>query len=201
MINILIIGNGGHANSCIDVIEAEKKYKIFGIISNKQNDQSKKYPIIGTDNDLKKIVTDCENVIIAFGSIKDPYLRINKYKMLKELGYRFPIIKSPHAYVSSSAKIGEGSIIMHHSMINSNSVIGKNCIINSKSLIEHDVKIGDHVHISTSAVVNGSTQINDETFVGSNSVVGENVKIGKKCIISAGFFINRNMDDGEIKKI
>ena len=200
MTNILIIGNGGHARSCIDVIEAEQKYRILGIISNEQTDESKKYPIIGTDNDLEKLIADCKNVIIAFGSIKDPSLRIKKYNMLKEIGYRFPIIKSPHAYVSSSAKIGEGSIIMHHSMINSNSVVGKNCIINSKALIEHDVKIGDHVHISTSAVVNGSTQIDDETFVGSNAVVGESIKIGKKCIISAGFFINRNMDEGEFKK-
>ena len=71
--------------------------------------------------------------------------------MLKEIGYKFPIIKSPIAYVSPSARIGEGSIIMHHAMVNSFSVIGNNCIINSKSLIEHDVKIGDHVHISTSA--------------------------------------------------
>ena len=200
MTNILIIGNGGHARSCIDVIEAEEKYKILGIISNEQSYEIKKYPIIGRDNDLEKLIVDCKNVIIAFGSIKDPSLRIKKYNMLKEIGYKFPIIKSPHAYVSSSAKIGEGSIIMHHSMINSNAVVGKNCIINSKALIEHDVKIGDHVHISTSAVVNGSTQIENETFIGSNAVVGESIKIGKKCIISAGLFINRNMDDNEFKK-
>ena len=36
MTNILIIGNGGHARSCIDVIEAEQKYRILGIISNEQ---------------------------------------------------------------------------------------------------------------------------------------------------------------------
>ena len=200
MTNILILGNGGHARSCIDVIEAEKKYKIFGIISNEPTYGNIKYPIIGTDNDLEKLIAECKNVMIAFGSIKDPSLRIKKYNMLKEIGFNFPIIKSPYAYVSSSAIIGEGSIIMHHSMINSHSIIGKNCIINSKALIEHDVKIGDHVHVSTSAVVNGSTEIDDESFVGSNAVLRESIKIGKRCLISAGLFINRNMNDGEIKK-
>ena len=53
MTNILIIGNGGHARSCIDVIEAEQKYKILGIINNEQTFDDNKYPIIGTDNDLK----------------------------------------------------------------------------------------------------------------------------------------------------
>ena len=30
--NIILIGGGGHAKSCIDVIELEKKYKICGVI-------------------------------------------------------------------------------------------------------------------------------------------------------------------------
>ena len=196
MTNILIIGNGGHARSCIDVIEAEQKYKILGIINNEQTFDDNKYPIIGTDNDLKKLFKDCKNVFIAIGSIKDPSIRVKKYNMLKEIGFSFPIIKSPHSYVSTSAKIGEGSIIMHNSMINSYSVVGKNCIINSKALIEHDVKIGNHVHISTSAVVNGSTEIDDETFVGSNAVVGESIKIGKRCIVSAGTFLNKDLNPG-----
>jgi len=32
MKNLILIGAGGHCRSCIDVIEAEKKYKIIGLI-------------------------------------------------------------------------------------------------------------------------------------------------------------------------
>ena len=35
MNNIILIGGGGHCVSCIDVIEAGKKYKIMGILDNK----------------------------------------------------------------------------------------------------------------------------------------------------------------------
>ena len=31
MHRLIIIGAGGHAKSCIDVIECEKKYKILGL--------------------------------------------------------------------------------------------------------------------------------------------------------------------------
>ena len=37
MQNIIIIGSGGHAVSCIDVILSAKKFKIQGYISDKPN--------------------------------------------------------------------------------------------------------------------------------------------------------------------
>ena len=57
MNNLLLIGNGGHAISCIDVIEAEKKYKIFGIVAKENENENKKilYPNIGSDKDLKTL--------------------------------------------------------------------------------------------------------------------------------------------------
>ena len=36
MQNIIIIGSGGHANSCLDVIISSKKYKVKGYISEKK---------------------------------------------------------------------------------------------------------------------------------------------------------------------
>ena len=32
--NIILIGGGGHCKSCIDVIEAEDKFEIAGIVDN-----------------------------------------------------------------------------------------------------------------------------------------------------------------------
>ena len=36
MDELIIIGSGGHALSCIDVIERENKYKIAGIVDKKK---------------------------------------------------------------------------------------------------------------------------------------------------------------------
>ena len=37
LIKICILGFGGHAKSCVDLIESTKKFKIIGIISQKKN--------------------------------------------------------------------------------------------------------------------------------------------------------------------
>lgn len=34
---ICVIGSGGHAASCVDLIESTEKFEIVGIISNKKN--------------------------------------------------------------------------------------------------------------------------------------------------------------------
>ena len=53
---ILIVGAGGHAHSCIDVIEQCNQFKIYGLIKNTQTGNLKvfNYSIVGTDKDLPK---------------------------------------------------------------------------------------------------------------------------------------------------
>ena len=101
---IILIGAGGHCNSCIDVIEQENKYKIFGLIAKNRKLKSK-YKVIGTDKDLKKIKKNCSNILVAIGQIKDLFIREKIFKLGKENNFNFPIIISPYAYVSKETTI------------------------------------------------------------------------------------------------
>ena len=57
---LILIGGGGHCKSCIDVIEMEGKYHIAGIVdvSKKLQKRILGYTIMGTDQDLPKLVED-----------------------------------------------------------------------------------------------------------------------------------------------
>ena len=56
MKKIILIGNGGHCKSCIDVIESTKKFKIMGMIDN--NDLNiGKYKTIGSEKNLEQVFT------------------------------------------------------------------------------------------------------------------------------------------------
>ncbi len=188
MTEIFMVGNGGHAIACIDVIESEGKYQIKGIISKEKSELKNDIPyeIIGNDNDLGKLIFICKNAFIAIGQIKNSKIRSNLYKKLKKIGYNLPKIISPHSYISKSSSIGEGSIIMHGAIINAGAKIGNNCIINSKALIEHDAKIESNCHVSTGAIVNGGTIVKANTFIGSGSVLHQSTIIQKNSIIPAG---------------
>src|SRR5574344_271974 len=176
---IVLVGRGRHCHSVIDVIEQTNKYQIIGIVDTKENIGKKvlDYEIIACDDDLETIFKTCKNAIISIGHIKSNALRKKLFEKIKNIGFAFPTIVSPFAYVSKYALVDEGTVIMHHALINANAKIGKNCIINTKALIEHDAVIEDNCHISTASVINGGVIVKENTFVGSNSVSKEHIEI------------------------
>ena len=195
MNSIFLIGGGGHCNSCIDVIESEKKFEIVGIIekANSSINSVLKYPIIGDDGDMQELVSNYKNAFISIGQINTSETRVKLFKVLKKLGAEFPIVISPYAYVSKNANIGSGTIVMHGAIINSKANVGDNCIINTKALIEHDVLIADHCHIATNATINGSSSIGRGSFVGSGAIVIQGINIGENCIIGAGALVTKDV--------
>ena len=202
MDKILLIGAGGHARSCIDVLEEENQFEIAGLIEKGESipNESLSYPVIGTDDDLKVLRQQYKNALITVGQIKSPKIRIKLYQLLKELDFTLPVIVSSQAYVSKHAQIGEGSIIMHGVIINANAKIGNNCIINNRALIEHDAVIGDHCHIATGAIINGEVSVENETFIGSGAVTKEAISIGKNCVIGAGVVLKNDIESNKVVK-
>jgi len=193
---------GGHCKSCVDAIEQEGKYSISGIVDlpEKLNNKILGYEIIATDKDLDRLVKTFQYFLITIGQIKLPQKRITLFDRLKDTGVQFPVIISPLAYVSKHARIGEGTIVMHHATVNAGAKVGKNCIINTKALIEHDAVIGDHCHISTGAIVNGGASVGEKTFFGSNSTTREYTEIGKESVIGFNVKVMRNITDGSFIK-
>ena len=198
--NIILVGAGTHANSCFDVIELEKKYKIFGLIDNERKKKVGEYKIIGKDKDLKKIRKKVDYALVTVGLINNPKIRENLFKLIKKLKFKTPSIISPLAHVSKSASVGGGTIVFHNTIVNSNSCIGKNCIINNRALIEHDVNIGDGCHISTGAIINGNCNIGKNTFVGSGAIVSNNINILKNSFIKLGQRIIKDLNDEKRKR-
>jgi hypothetical protein len=56
--NLILIGSGGHACSCIDVIESHSQFKIEGLVgmNDELNFKKNGYSLIGTDIDLPVIL-------------------------------------------------------------------------------------------------------------------------------------------------
>lgn len=190
MQDLYLIGAGGHCVSCIDVINAQAKYRIKGIIDveDKVGTSVLGVPVIGTDSEISGLVSSGVSFLITVGQIKTPQVRKKIYTQLMYLGAELATVVSPRAYVSPHAKLGAGTIVMHDALVNANVFVGKNCILNTKSLLEHDVVVEDHCHISTGAIVNGSCFVGDGSFVGSNSVLKESLRVPGNSVLSAGVF-------------
>ena len=182
---ILLIGAGGHARSCIDVIEQEGRFQVAGLVGlqHEVGHRVLGYPVLATDAALPDLILSYLNVFISIGQIETAEPRLRVFDALQKMGRELPVIVSPLAYVSKHATLGAGTIVMHGAIVNAGASVGRNCIINSQALVEHDAAIADHCHIATAAVINGGVHIGAGTFVGSNSTVRQCIKIGERCLI------------------
>ena len=191
MKKILLIGAGGHCKSCIDVIEQMGDWRIAGIIDRSDSCVSEVlgYPVIGSDEDLPVLRQQYDYALVTIGQIRSAELKMKLFNQLKALGFNQPSLVSPLAYVSKHAKIGDGTIVMHHALINSAAQVGNNCIINSKALIEHDAIIEDHCHISTGATINGGVVVGEQSFIGSQATTKQSITIPPQSFIKAGSLV------------
>ena len=196
---IILIGAGGHARACIDVIEQEARFKVGGLVAPESDGfwTFGKYIRLGDDAALPHLLNtgDYPNALVAIGQIKTPEARIRTFEYLRTRCI-LPVIVSPRAYVSPHAKLGAGTIVMHGAIVNAGAVVGDNCILNTNSLVEHDAVIGDHCHISTHATVNGGATVGNGTFIGSNASVRQGQRIGAYCVIGLGKSVLRDCADG-----
>lgn len=185
---ILLIGGGGHAKSCIDVLEAEDRFRILGIIEAQGSSGTGVlgYPVVGYDADLRTMIAQCPDVLLTIGHIRSCDVRCRLTGAARKAGARFPVIRSPFSRISPHALIGEGTIVLHRVVVNAAASIGSQGILNTGCIVEHDVALGDFNHVSTGAILNGGVRVGDRCFIGSGAVVKEGIVIGDDICIGAG---------------
>jgi len=194
---LILIGAGGHARACIDVIDRQGQYQIMGLVGlpEEKHIQHLGYEVIATDDALAQLAKSTAYALITTGQIQTAKLRKHLYQQATQCGFQMPVIISPTAYVSRHATVGAGSIVMHGAIVNAGAKVGTNCIINSRALLEHDTTVEDHCHISTGAILNGGVSVGAGSFIGSGCVVKQGLSIGKDCLVGIGLTVRHNLAD------
>jgi sugar O-acyltransferase (sialic acid O-acetyltransferase NeuD family) len=196
---LILIGAGGHARSCIDVIEEQDYFKIAGLVGLPEQRGVQQmdygYSVIGSDSDLFDLAKTYQYALITIGQIQTAEHRVRLYQRATQLGFQLPAIIAPTAHVSRHATIGAGTIVMHGAIVNAGASIGNNCIINSRALIEHDSRVEDHCHISTGAILNGDVTVGATSFIGSGSIIKQSVTLGRGCLVGMGIGVKHDLHD------
>ena len=193
--SIVLVGGGGHCRSCIDLLEQQGEFRIAGIVdkADKRGQRILGHRVFANDDELKTLAKDYRYFLITIGQIQSAEPRKRTFCLVRQHGGTLPVVRSPLAYVSRYAEIGQGTVIMPYAMVGPGAVIGENCIVNTRALVEHDVTVGNHCHLATGAIVNGGCRLEDEVFVGSGAVIRELVRIVRGAIVGCGVTVIRDI--------
>lgn len=181
--DVIILGIGGHAAMCIDILLQDGQYNLVGFIDDSVKvDKRYNLEYLGRSENLSVFREQgLRNVILGIGFVNNLKKRSLLYKRLEE-SFFIPTIVHPKAIIEPSAVIGGGCQIMAGAIIGSNVTIEKNCIINSGAIVSHDCFIDRDSHITPGAVLAG------------------NVKVGKRVTIgmAASIFIGLSISDDKV---
>lgn len=178
---IAILGSGGHASICSDILKIRKKKTTCVVVSQKNeviNFKEVKYKL--TDEEfITQFKPDDVQLVNGIGIVpgKNRHLRKRLFNKYCKLGYEFITLIHPSAIISDSAVIDSGSQIMAGSIIQCNVIIKKNSIINSGSIIEHDCFIDENCHIAPGTILCGNVKVEQNVFLPAGSIIKPNSRI------------------------
>jgi len=192
--DIIIVGIGGHAGMCIDILKQSNKFNLVGFIDDKITHDVKfglKY--WGNLNDIKMLAKRglC-NAILGIGFVGNLKKREKMYNYLIQF-VEIPSIIHKNSIIEPSAKIDKGCQIMAGAIIGSNVFIGQNCIINSGSIVSHDSIISESTHITPGATLAGHVKIGRRVTVGMCTTIYIGVHISDDTIIANGKSVFENI--------
>ncbi len=199
--SIVILGGGGHAKMCIDILRQRKEYEIIGIVDSviPVNTRICGVNVIGSDSILKDLYNQgVKYAVNGIGSVSNPPVRKKLFLKLKDIGFIVPNLIHPKAVVEPSVTMGEGNQIMMGVCVGSDAQIGDNCIINSGSIVSHDSKLLNHCHIAPGSILAGQVEIGELTVVGMGVTIYIGRKIGANTIIRNGVNIFKDVKSDSV---
>lgn len=194
----IILGGGGHASVCIDLLIAGSS-KIRGICDpDLQVGTTMQHgvTVLGDDSFLDTLSNSSTPLVNGIGSAKDNRARRQAYENTVEKGFSFPSLVHPSAIVSCCAELADGVQAMAGCVVQANARIASNTIINTRASIDHGGVIGEHCHIAPGAILCGDVQVGNDSHIGAGAVVVQGVRIGAGCFVAAGSTICTNVPDG-----
>jgi len=188
--NIRIYGAGGHSQVIKEVL-SQNGYMVSETYDDKPESThyASKSVSIGARKNISDFPHEGPPVIIAVG------INSHRAEIANFLNCKFSKAIHASAIISTTSKIGDGTVVFAGAIIQPNTTIGNHVIINTGASVDHDNIIGDFAHISPKAALCGHVEVGEGSHVGVGAVVIPKVKIGKWCTIGAGTVVIKDIPD------
>jgi sugar O-acyltransferase (sialic acid O-acetyltransferase NeuD family) len=185
--DVVIVGIGGHAGMCIDIINENSDLNLVGFLDDTQKcDNRYNLKFFGGLDKLNVLhKSGLKNIVLGIGFVGQLSKRKAFYEKWREF-YNFPTIIHKSSIVESSAIIGQGCQLMAGSIVGSNVHISDNVIVNSGAIISHDCKISSNSHITPGAILAGHVNIGACVTIGMGVTIYIGLSISDNKVVNNG---------------
>lgn len=196
---LVMLGAGGHAR-VLQALMAASGRRLLGVCDPALVASGQRawhgIAVLGADDALLQFGCDAVGVVNGLGQLVGESRRETLFARWSALGYRFPALVHPAAWVADGVLLGAGVQIMAGAVVQPGCTVGDGTIINTRAGIDHDCSIGPHVHIAPGATLCGGVTLGAGVFVGAGATVVQGITVGAKAVVGAGATLVRNLECG-----
>lgn len=194
---IAIIGASGHGLVTLEAALAQG-YEVAGFLDSFKpiGLEVLGYRVIGHPENLLSLMQEhlFTGGILAVSNNRTRTIVAEKVRKLAP-DFEFITVVHPHAWVSPSAKIGAGTLVLTGAIVHACCQVGEHAIINTKVSLDHESKLGAFASLLPGVTTGGLVQIGDFSCVCAGSTLSHQVVIGRHTVVGAGSLVLRNLPD------
>ena len=131
-------------------------------------------PVVGGLADLPELRKEYGLLVVGIGNNQ---FRAQVYEKAKALGYAFPNIIAPSAYISPYAKLGCGCVVLQNACIQNGASVGDGVLLNAGTEVHCDAAVGNCALIYTNSVIRTGANVGSYTRIGSNCTICNNATV------------------------
>ncbi|MFB3817501.1 MAG: acetyltransferase [Candidatus Methylomirabilales bacterium] len=192
-VRVVILGTGGTSVDILDMLDDLRqsaggpRYECIGFLDDDPGRQDLRIhgrPVLGP----LTLAARLEGCVFVNG-IGAPTNFWNKPAIIQGTGVpadRFATLVHPSASISRTARLGPGSVVLHHAVVNNGATIGSHVVILPNAVISHDCRIGDYTCVAGGVCVSGRVVVGRNCYLGSNCTIIGDVEIGERSLVGMG---------------
>ena len=197
---VVIVGAGGHAREVLEILRDRAgsggSPTPMGFIDDSNAGavvSLNGLPVLGGLDWLRDADREGLSAICAVGT---PALCERLAERVGALGIPVASAVSPHAWIASTATIGNGVMIFPGVVVNANAVVEDHVTLNVSSSVSHDTRVGRFSSIGPGVRIAGNVTLGDRCFVGMGACVIHGVRVGEGSVIGAGAVVLEDVPAG-----
>ena len=164
MKRLVILGAGGYGRTVADAAAQSGQFEPIIFL----DDNSAAADVVGKCADYLNYLNADTVFYPAFGNNK---VRMDWLCRLEASGCALLTLVHATAYVSPTATIGQGTVVLPHAFVNTGVKIGKGCLINCGSIVDHGCVIEDGLYLCLGAIVKAENQVAELQKIEAGEVV------------------------------
>jgi sugar O-acyltransferase (sialic acid O-acetyltransferase NeuD family) len=181
----------------LDLLGSCEDVEVLGFLDQSPASKDMLVPNLGTDQAWQAL-RDRNPAVKVVLAIDPPRIR---ERLAAHYGLdRLLTLIAPTAFVSPTARVGQGSIVQRGVLVGRNARLGTAVKLNCGAQLHHDAEVGDFTTVAPGARILGTVRIGSRTYIGAEAVILPRIKIGDECVIGAGAVVSRDVRDGSVVK-